>query len=174
MTRALDMATFGQSASTGAVLEQFSSPCNNSTITVRSGTYQVQDVSEAQTLDSSSFATINGSSISYKPPTETQTVKYDFNFQLSYESSSHISSYKLFLGSDEVEKFRTVLSVQTGSSWENIVDVTVFLTNMENDFEVYNRLYGEYFSKPFPTRTTVEINCLPTPIAIELKVIASV
>ena len=63
---------------------------------------------------------------------------------------------------------------EAGSSWENIVDVTVFLTNMKNDFEVYNRLYGEYFSKPFPTRTTVEINCLPTPIAIELKVIASV
>ena len=63
---------------------------------------------------------------------------------------------------------------EAGSSWENIVDVTVFLTNMKNDFEVYNRLHGEYFSKPFPTRTTVEINCLPTPIAIELKVIASV
>ena len=123
MTRALDMADFGRSASTGAVLEQFSSPCNNSTITVRSGTYQVQDVSGAQLL-TETYATIDGSSISYKPPTGTQTVKYDFNFQLSYESSSHISSYKLFLGDNEVTKFRTVLSVQTGSSWENKVHYT--------------------------------------------------
>lgn len=64
-----------------------------------------------------------------------------------------------------------------GSRWENIVDVLVFLTNMKNDFAAYNKLYAEYFAgpgKPNPTRTTIEINCLPTPIAIELKVIATV
>jgi 2-aminomuconate deaminase len=61
-----------------------------------------------------------------------------------------------------------------GSSWENIVDVTVFLTNMKNDFAAYNKLYAEYFSTNKPCRTTVEINALPTPIAIELKVIATV
>ena len=60
-----------------------------------------------------------------------------------------------------------------GSSWENIVDVTVFLTNMKDDFAVYNRLYAEYFSTNQPCRTTVEVNALPTPIAIELKVIAT-
>jgi 2-aminomuconate deaminase len=60
-----------------------------------------------------------------------------------------------------------------GSSWENIVDVTVFLTNMKDDFSVYNRLYAEYFSTNQPCRTTVEVNALPTPIAIELKVIAT-
>lgn len=59
-----------------------------------------------------------------------------------------------------------------GSSWENIVDVTVFLTNIKLDFEAYNRIYAEYFSNDKPCRTTVEINALPTPIAIELKVIA--
>jgi 2-aminomuconate deaminase len=59
-----------------------------------------------------------------------------------------------------------------GSSWDKIVDVTVFLTNMKDDFETYNRLYAEHFAENQPCRTTVEINCLPTPIAIELKVIA--
>ena len=59
-----------------------------------------------------------------------------------------------------------------GSSWEKIVDVTVFLTNMRDDFAVYNRVYAEYFADNQPCRTTVEVNKLPTPIAIELKVIA--
>lgn len=61
-----------------------------------------------------------------------------------------------------------------GSRWENIVDVTVFLTDMKADFETYNRIYAEYFADNRPCRTTVEINRLPTPIAIELKVIATV
>ena len=59
-----------------------------------------------------------------------------------------------------------------GSSWDKIVDVTVFLTNMKDDFAVYNRIYAEYFADNQPCRTTVEVNKLPTPIAIELKVIA--
>ncbi|MFN0277943.1 MAG: RidA family protein [Pyrinomonadaceae bacterium] len=59
-----------------------------------------------------------------------------------------------------------------GSSWAQMVDVTVFLTNMKDDFEVYNRIYAEYFADNQPCRTTVEVNKLPTPIAIELKVIA--
>lgn len=62
----------------------------------------------------------------------------------------------------------------SGSSWDKIVDVTVFLTNMKDDFKTYNRVYAEYFKDNLPCRTTVEINCLPTPIAIELKVIATV
>lgn len=62
----------------------------------------------------------------------------------------------------------------SGSSWENIVDVTVFLTNMKDDFPTYNKLWKEYFAENPPCRTTLEINCLPTPIAIELKVIATI
>lgn len=61
-----------------------------------------------------------------------------------------------------------------GSSWDKIVDVTVFLTNMKDDFAVYNRIYAEYFADNQPCRTTVEVNALPTPIAIELKVIATI
>ena len=61
-----------------------------------------------------------------------------------------------------------------GSSWQQIVDVTVFLTNMDNDFKTYNKIYAEYFADNQPCRTTVEINKLPTPIAIELKCIATI
>lgn len=61
---------------------------------------------------------------------------------------------------------------EAGARWEDLVDVTVFLTNMRADFAVYNRLYAEYFATSQPCRTTVEVNCLPTPIAIELKCIA--
>ncbi len=62
----------------------------------------------------------------------------------------------------------------SGSNWENIIDVTVFLTNMKKDFPIYNRVYGEYFKSVQACRTTVEVSSLPTPIAIELKVIATV
>ncbi len=61
-----------------------------------------------------------------------------------------------------------------GSSWDKIVDVTVFLTNMKDDFQIYNKVYAEFFKDNLPCRTTLEINCLPTPIAIELKVIATI
>ena len=60
-----------------------------------------------------------------------------------------------------------------GSCWNQLVDVTVFLTNMKDDFEIYNRIYAEYFKENQPSRTTVEITSLPTPIAIELKCIAT-
>ncbi len=73
------------------------------------------------------------------------------------------------------ENVRLVLE-DAGASWDDIVDVTVFLTDMKNDFSIFNRIYPEYFSgpgKPNPTRTTVEVGALPTPIAIELKVIAT-
>lgn len=62
----------------------------------------------------------------------------------------------------------------SGSKWENMVDVTVYLTNMKKDFPIYNRVYGEYFQHVNACRTTVEVKSLPTPIAIELKVIATI
>jgi 2-aminomuconate deaminase len=66
---------------------------------------------------------------------------------------------------------RTVLEA-SGARWEDLVDVTVFLTDMQRDFSTYNRLYAEYFKDSQPCRTTVGITSLPTPIAIELKCIA--
>lgn len=65
-----------------------------------------------------------------------------------------------------------VILEASGSSWEDLVDVTVFLTNMKRDFETYNRIYKEYFTTNQPCRTTVEVVSLPTPIDIELKCIA--
>ena len=67
-----------------------------------------------------------------------------------------------------------IILEEAGSSWGNLVDVTVFLTNMKKDFETYNRIYAEYFKDNQPCRTTVEVTSLPTPIAIELKCIATV
>jgi len=61
-----------------------------------------------------------------------------------------------------------------GSSWSNLMDVTVFLTNMNEDFTTFNRIYRDYFSDVQPCRTTVEVTALPTPIAIELKCIATI
>lgn len=68
---------------------------------------------------------------------------------------------------------RTILEA-SGASWMDLVDVTVFLTNMDDDFAIYNEIYAQYFADNQPCRTTVEINKLPTPIAIELKCIATI
>ncbi len=64
----------------------------------------------------------------------------------------------------------------SGSKWENLIDITVYLTNMKDDFSTFNKIYAEYFPDKAtqPCRTTVEVNALPTPIAIELKCIAVV
>ena len=66
---------------------------------------------------------------------------------------------------------RTVLE-DAGARWEDLIDVTVYLTNMKQDFQIYNRLWAENFAAQAPCRTTVEILSLPTPIAIELKCVA--
>ena len=63
---------------------------------------------------------------------------------------------------------------ESGSKWENLVDVTVFLTDIDRDFKIYNKIYADYFKNNQPCRTTVQISSLPTPIAIELKCIATI
>ncbi|MFT5674102.1 MAG: 2-aminomuconate deaminase [Paraglaciecola sp.] len=70
------------------------------------------------------------------------------------------------------QNVRAILEA-SNASWMDLIDVTVFLTNMDDDFVIYNRVYAEYFADNQPCRTTVEINKLPTPIAIELKCIAA-
>ena len=67
---------------------------------------------------------------------------------------------------------RAVLQ-SAGATWDDLVDITVFLTDIGRDFEAYNRVYAGYFSTDGPCRTTVEVSRLPTPIAIELKCIAA-
>jgi 2-aminomuconate deaminase len=70
------------------------------------------------------------------------------------------------------ENVRAILE-DAGTTWDRLVDVTVFLTDMESDWAVYNRLWAEHFKETQPCRTTVEVTRLPTAIAIELKCIAT-
>ncbi len=92
------------------------------------------------------------------------------------DASGKVTSYNIAEQTLAVfENVRTVLE-DAGASWNDILDVQVFLTNMKDDFATFNKLYAEHFAgegMPNPTRTTIEINCLPTPINVELKVIAS-
>ena len=90
------------------------------------------------------------------------------------DSEGNIISYDIEAQCHSVfENVRMILE-DSGSGWDQLLDVTVFLTNMKDDFKTFNRIYAEYFKENQPCRTTVEVNALPTPIAIELKCIASV
>src|SRR5215204_5376828 len=93
---------------------------------------------------------------------------------LTQDEGGNIISYDIEAECHSV--FANVKAVleASGSSWDKIVDVTVFLTNMKTDFPIYNKIYGEYFQNVEACRTTVEVKSLPTPIAIELKVIATI
>ncbi len=91
-----------------------------------------------------------------------------------YDAHGNLMNYDIEAQCHSVFKnVKTVLE-ESGSSWDKMIDVTVFLTNMKKDFPVMNRLYAEYFKANLPCRTTVEINSLPTAIAIELKCIATI
>ena len=88
------------------------------------------------------------------------------------DDEGNIVSYDIEAQCHSVFKNVRMILEDAGSGWDRLVDVTVFLTNMKDDFAIYNKIYAEYFKDNQPCRTTVEINCLPTPIAIELKCIA--
>ncbi len=90
------------------------------------------------------------------------------------DEHNNIVSYDMATQCHSVFKNVKLILEASGSSWDKIVDVTVFLTNMKDDFSIYNKLWAEYFASNPPCRTTLEINCLPTPIAIELKVTATI
>jgi 2-aminomuconate deaminase len=92
---------------------------------------------------------------------------------VTLDSHGKVVSHDIEVQSRAVfENIRMVLE-DAGSSWDRIVDVTVFLTHMKQDFPAFNRIYAEFFKGVLPTRTTVEVTALPTPIAVELKVIAT-
>jgi len=93
---------------------------------------------------------------------------------VTLDETGNVESYDIALQCHSVFENVKLILEASGSSWENLVDVTVFLTNMKKDFPVFNQIYGEYFKENQPCRTTVEVNALPTPIAIELKCIAVV
>ena len=85
-----------------------------------------------------------------------------------------VKSYDIEKQCHSVFKNVRYILEDAGSSWDNIVDVQVFLTNMKDDFSTYNKIYAEYFKDNQPCRTTIEIKALPTPIAIELKIISTI
>lgn len=90
------------------------------------------------------------------------------------DENGEIVSHDIAAQCHSVFKNVRLILEAAGSSWDQIVDVTVFLTNMRDDFKTYNQIYAAYFKDNQPCRTTVEISSLPTPIAIELKVIAAI
>jgi 2-aminomuconate deaminase len=91
-----------------------------------------------------------------------------------YDASGKLVSYDVTLQCHTVfANVRTILTA-SGARWEDLVDVTVFLTDMERDFAAYNKVYAEYFTSAQPCRTTLGISALPTPIAIELKCVAAI
>ncbi|MBI4717763.1 MAG: RidA family protein [Planctomycetes bacterium] len=92
---------------------------------------------------------------------------------VALDAAGNVTAYDFAVQCRSVfENVRLVLE-DAGASWEDIVDVTAFLTDMKADFPTFNRLYAEHFTSNRPTRTTVEVTALPTPIAVELKVIAA-
>lgn len=93
---------------------------------------------------------------------------------VNLDKNNSIETYDIEKQCHSVFKNVKYILEDAGSCWDNIIDVTVFLTNMKDDFNIYNKIYAQYFKDNQPCRTTVEINCLPTPIAIELKVIATI
>ena len=93
---------------------------------------------------------------------------------VTLDEKGNILDYNIAIQCHSVfENIRFILE-DAGSSWKNIIDVQTFLTNMKDDFEPYNKIYSEYFKENQPCRTTIEVGSLPTPIAIELKVIATI
>ncbi len=88
--------------------------------------------------------------------------------------AGEITAYNIEEQCHSVFKNVRLILEASGTSWESLVDVTVFLTNMRADFKTFNKIYAEYFKDVQPCRTTVEVNALPTPIAIELKCVAVV
>ena len=90
------------------------------------------------------------------------------------DKNGNIIKYDIEAQCHSVFKNVRLVLEDSGSSWDKLIDVTVFLTNMKDDFETYNRIYSEYFAENQPCRSTIEICSLPTPIAIELKCIATI
>ena len=90
------------------------------------------------------------------------------------DGEGNVLSYDIEAQCHSVFKNVRAILEDAGSSWDRLVDVTVFLTDMKKDFPTYNKIWAEYFKENPPCRTTLGITALPTPIAIELKCIAVV
>ena len=92
---------------------------------------------------------------------------------VTLNDTGEIVAYDIAIQCHSVFENVKIILEASGARWEDLVDVTVYLTNMKADFPIFNKIYAEYFTVAQPCRTTVEVNALPTPIAIELKCIAA-
>ena len=89
-----------------------------------------------------------------------------------YDKNRNLINYDIKKQSHSVfANLRTILE-ESGSNWNHLIDITVFLTNMKKDFKTFNKLYSEYFPTSTACRTTLEVKALPTDIAVEVKCIA--
>ena len=88
------------------------------------------------------------------------------------DSQGHILSHDVAVQTESVIENIKIILEDAGSSFDKIVDVQVFLTHMKQDFKAYNAIYAKHFTSIQATRTTIEVGALPTPIAVEFKVIA--
>lgn len=93
---------------------------------------------------------------------------------VTLDASGNIEIYDIEIQCHSVFRNVKLILEASGAKWDDLVDVTVYLTNMKKDFPTFNRIYAEYFTGNKPCRTTLEVNALPTPIAIELKCIAAI
>ncbi len=93
---------------------------------------------------------------------------------VTLDENGNIASYDIEAQCHSVFRNVRYILEDAGSSWENLIDVTVFLINMQDDFPIFNRIYAEYFQDNHPSRTTVEVSRLPTKIAVEVKCIATI
>ena len=93
---------------------------------------------------------------------------------VNIDNNGDVISHDIEAQCHSVFKNVKIILEESGSKWENLVDVTVFLIDIDRDFEIYNKIYADYFKNNQPCRTTVQVSSLPTPIAIELKCIATI
>jgi 2-aminomuconate deaminase len=91
---------------------------------------------------------------------------------VALDPSGRIKSYDFEVQCRSTLDNIAAILAEAGATFDDVVDVTVFLTNMEHDFHTMNRIYAEYFTGHRPARTTVEVTKLPTPIAVEMKMVA--
>ena len=89
-----------------------------------------------------------------------------------YDEDGKLLSYDIVAQCHSVFANIKAILNSCGANWNDLVDITVFLTDMNRDFDAFNRIYAEYFDAGRPCRTTVEVGALPTAIAVELKCIA--
>ena len=72
---------------------------------------------------------------------------------------------------EQIFKNAAAILRAAGKDLSHVVKVTVFLTDIA-EFAKINEIYGKYFDKPYPARTTVAVVALPLGAQVEFDIIA--